>query len=89
MNNQKTIYILPSLSESQEAEVITVKDEKIYYRIFDTKELGEIDLFAAGPAFHINNLESAEVEKQQEFSWTASSLHADLHDAYIEKGFNH
>lgn len=79
--NEQTVYILPPGGESQEAEVITVKDEKIYYKIFDTKELGEIEVFAQG--YEVGNIET------QLPSWTANSLVADLWDAYIEKGFNH
>lgn len=85
-NQQQTtedqfIYILPPYSESIEAMIITVKGGIIYYKELQTGELGEIKLFADGGSLSFEkDLPTA--------TWTASSLHADLHDANVEKEFS-
>ena len=83
--NQNTeeqyIYILPPYSESMEVEIIAIKDDIIYYKELQTGELGQIKLFADGASVcPVENLPTA--------IWTASSLHADLHDANVEKEFS-
>lgn len=75
------IYILPVKAESEEAMVITVKDGTIYYKTVESQELGEIEVFAQG--YETGNMEN------ELPTWSASSLVADLHNSYIEKGFNH
>lgn len=82
----QTIYILPPFTETQEATVITVRNGVIYYKTFDTEELGEIPLYAPGTSYEEHPFGGK--KEIPTTTWTASSLLADLHDANVEKEFN-